>query len=142
MEVVVHELLQAPGEPVRRAYRAPGSGPQQVRRRAADRDHRHRRQQCLRHEQSDRRGEDPKERRYQGDDGMEMVPEQVDARAPDVDDGRAQVGVLLDVLGEDPQVPGRRVEPEIAEHRDRDVHSEDGEGNEPRDPVGPLCLPG
>ena len=108
VEVVVDHLLQAPGEAVSGADRAARSGPELVRRRPADRHHGHRGEQGLRHQQGDRGREDPEERGDQRDDGMEVVPEQVEARAPDVDDRRVQVGVLLDVLGEDAQVPGRR----------------------------------
>src|SRR5260370_28970418 len=67
---------------------------------------------------------------------MEVVTHQIEARTADIHDRRAQMRVLLGVLGEDAQVPGRWVMAQVPEHRYDRVSSEDGRrdhtGNEVR----------
>src|SRR5208282_6087732 len=99
----------------------------------AYREDRQRGQQRLRDEQRRRRGKDAKERGDERDDRLEMVTEQVEARAPDVDDRRAEVRVLLHVLGVDAQIPRGRVELQQPEQRERGVRTEDDKRDRPGD---------
>src|ERR1700722_13255850 len=81
--------------------------------RAAHRDDRDRGQQGLDHQQGGRAGEEQEQGGDQADDRLEVISEQVEAGPVDGDHRGPQMGQLPDVLGEDAQVPGARVEPEV-----------------------------
>ena len=106
--------------------------------RPADRHHRQRGQQRLRDQQRHRGREEPEERGDQRHDGLEVVTEQVEARAPDRHHRRLQMGELPDVLGVDAQVPGTGVQAQVPEDRDRGVGGEGGQRDEPDHRVGPA----
>ena len=138
VEVEVDHLGQAPGQAVGGTDHPPGRGAQPGLGRAAHRDHRHRGQQGLRHQQGGRAGEDQEDRGDQPDDGLEVITEQVEARAVDVHHRGMQVRELLDVLGEDAQIPGPGGEAQVAGYRDDRVSGEDGQRDQPRHPVRPA----
>ena len=70
-----------PGEPVRDRDRPAGTDAQLLAGELADREDGRRGQQGLRHDQRGRGGKDPEERGQDRDDRLEVITEQVEARA-------------------------------------------------------------